>query len=207
MWSFQHFYPLLSYSSEVSIHFFIFTRYREWFSDTFPHMQRIFTHTCRENCFLPPFLSTYLSLGEKRERECGEWYCFSIATGTALPRNEAQMVLCHSCHQCSFVSSCEFCGVEYECVFPLYLWPLWFLYSFVDLHTTFLPEFLLLSGLICPRYVNAHLLSFTADTCLSLDFRLVVFPVTSNLWSIVKTHKSADCPHWLVWWRLQTIFY
>lgn len=110
----QHFYPLLSCSSGVSIHFFIFTRYREWFSVTFSHMQRIFTRTCRTKCFLPPFLSTYLSLGEKNERECGEWYCFSIATGTPLPRHEAQMVLCCSCHQCSLVSSCEFCGIESE---------------------------------------------------------------------------------------------
>ena len=171
----QHFYPLLSCSSGVSIHFFIFTRYREWFSVTFSHMQRIFTRTCRTKCFLPPFLSTYLSLGEKNERECGEWYCFSIATGTPLPRHEAQMVLGCSCHQCSLVSSCEFCGIESECVFPLYPWPLWFLYSFVDLRTTFLPEFSLLSGFICPRCVNAHVSSFIADTRLSLDFRLVVF--------------------------------
>lgn len=109
MWSFQHFYPLLSCSSEVSIHLFIFTRYREWFSVTFPDMQRIFTHTCKENCFLPPFLCTCLSLGKKRERECGEWYCFSIATGTPLPRHEAQMVL-------SLLSPVFFCEL---------LWLLW----------------------------------------------------------------------------------
>lgn len=68
-------------------------------------------------------------------------------------------------------------------------------YIFTWILTTVWPHF--------PRCVNTHVFSFTADTCLSLDFRLVVFPVTSNLWWIVKTCKSEDCPSWLVWWRMQ----
>lgn len=206
MWSFQWFCQSLSCSWQHTG--FTFTRYRECFSVHFSQMHRIFTSTYRKKCFFPfPFPQVrYFSLGEKREKECGWVVLFSLGCRYSSPK---AWTTNGSISLLSPVFSCELLWVEPVSgyVFSLYLWPLWFLYSFAGLHTTltnsliFLPEFLLLSGYICPRYVNAHLLSFTADTCHPLDFRLVVFPVTSNLWPVVENlRESKIVPRcWLVW--------
>lgn len=123
-------------------------------------------------------------------------FCFPIAAAVPLWRHTPHETLKDYSYQYPFcVSPCEVCGVEpfNRCVFSLYLWPLRFLYPLTGRHTTFTnswpfwPKFLLLSSCICLKYINAHVLSFiSAGRCLSLDFRLVILPVTFHLWSVLE---------------------
>ena len=135
--------------------------------------------------------------GEKWERMWGVvllFHSYRYSSPKTWSPNGSMLLL-------SPVFSCELLWVLWNriWVFPLYPWPLWFLYSFVDLRTTFLPEFSLLSGFICLRCVNAHVLSFIADIHLSLDFRLVVSPVTSNLWLIVENSWECKLSQFVGW--------
>lgn len=97
------------------------------------------------------------------------------------------------------VNPFEVCGVEpmNRYVFSLYMWPLGFLYSSAATHyiyqltftnsLPFLPKFLLLSSCTCLRDVSAPYLSFIfAGTCLYLDFRLVLLPVTFQPGSVLE---------------------
>ena len=140
----------------------------------------------------------------------GRAFVFSTTAVTPLQKHEPQMTLFHDGDNIFFVSSFEVCGLESMSVSVfLYLWLPGFLYLFAGPCTTFsnslifLPDvFLLLCGYTYLRYVNTYVFSFIADTCVSLDFRLVVCPVTSNLWSVVEYLESTHHPSmWVAWFK------